>query len=136
MVTTRLPYISGIAAKSPRHSTGINVRAEAAAFRQWFEKQTFTDMVDTIKTGRGSLDRLYGKKSDLPPEALDFFGHFHGALKTTPKRAEFYRSLQKRTEWAMKNGYDMTDPVTQMTDCHRGIHGRLTGLSSYRTMLW
>ena len=115
MVVTRLPYISGIAAKSPRHSTGINLRAEAAAFRQWFEKQTFADMVDTIKTGRGSLDRLYGKKSDLPPEALDFFGHIHGALKTTPKRAEFYRSLQKRTEWAMKNGYDMTDPVTQMT---------------------
>ncbi len=114
-VLSHTPYISRIAAKAPREGGGLNVRAEAAAMRQWFAKQTYMDAWDVIKTGRGELDRLYGKKHDLPPEAIEFFGHIHGALKIMPKRAEFNRSLQKRTEWYMKNGYDVSDPVTQAT---------------------
>jgi len=110
------PGLSRISAKAPREGGGLNVRAEAAAFSQWFKKQTWQDIKDVAITGRGELDRLYGSKKDmLPTSALDFFGRVHGALKVTPKRAEFYRSLQKRTEWAMRNGYDMSDPVTVAT---------------------
>ena len=115
LVLARTPYISRIAKKAPREGAGLNVRAEAAAFRQWFEKATWRDVIDVAKTGKGELDRLYGKKYDFPPEAIEFFGHIHGALKVTPKRAEFWRSLQQRTEWAIKNGYDMTDPTTMAT---------------------
>ena len=66
MLTTRLPYISSIAAKSPRHSTGLNVRAEVAAFRQLFDKQTWDDMVDTLKTGKVPwIDCMVKKETSL-----------------------------------------------------------------------
>jgi hypothetical protein len=107
-----IPYIKTIAEQAPRQGAGLNARAEAAAFRQWFEKQTWKDFEDIIKTGRGELDRLYSSKFDLPPEATQFFGQIHSALKVEPKRAEFYRSLQLRTEWALKQGMDMSDPLT------------------------
>ena len=114
-VLSRMPIFSRISDKAPREGGGLNVRAEAEAMRQWFAKTTYMDAWDVIKTGRGELDRMYGKKHDLPPEAIEFFGHVHGALKIMPKRAEFYRSLQKRTEWAIKNGLDVSNPTTQAT---------------------
>jgi hypothetical protein len=112
-VLSALPVFSRIAEKAPREGGGLNVRAEAAAFAEWFKKHTYEDMLDVAKTGRGELDRLYGHKRDLPPESIEMFGRFHGALKNTPKRAEFFRSLQKHTEWAINHGLDMTDPLTQ-----------------------
>ena len=111
----RLPVFSRIAAKAPREGGGFNVRAQAEAYAQWFKKRSWEDFKDVATTGRGELDRLYGHKRDLPPEAIEFFGRMHGALKNTPKRAEFFLSLQKITEWHMANGYDMSDPVNQAT---------------------
>ena len=114
-----MPGYSQIMSQSPRYSGGLSVRAEAKAFSQFVQKQTYKDMWETIKTGKGELDVLYSPKhgNDLPPEALSFFGHLHGALKVTPKRAEFFRSLEKRSQWAIKQGMDITDPVIQMTLC-------------------
>ena len=138
-----VPGIAQISAKAPREGGGMNVRAEAAAFRQWFEKQTWRDVKDVMKTGQGELDRLFGKKSDRPPELLEFFGRVHGSLKVTPKRAEFYRSLQKRTEFAMRQGLDMSDPTTQATitaeayiDANRAIFMQDNAMvTSYRILI-
>lgn len=114
-VLSHVPGISDIAAKAPREGGGLNLSAEAKAFGQFFEKATASDIKEALKTGKTSLDYLYGKKSTLPPEALDFFGHLHGALKVLPKRAEFFRSLEKRADWALKNHLDINDPKVQAT---------------------
>lgn len=114
-VLSKLPGISDIAAKAPREGGGLNLSAEAKAFGQFFEKATYSDIKEALKTGKTSLDYLYGKKSALPPEALDFFGHLHGAIKVLPKRAEFFRSLEKRAQWALDNHLDIQDPKVQAT---------------------
>lgn len=108
----KLPGLSKIAEKAPREG-GFSPSAEAKNLRQAFEKATYKDIYSNIKEGRGILDELFGKK-DLPPEALNFFGHLHSALKVMPKRGEFFRSFEKRTQWAIKNGYDISDPLVQM----------------------
>ena len=113
--TKRIPYLSGIAKQAPMYGGGLNVRAEAAALRQFVEKQTWLDLPEILKTGRGELDRLYGTKHKMPPEALQFFGHLHQAFKTPIRRSVFARRLQQLLEWHMKNGYDVSDPLTQAT---------------------
>ena len=114
-VLSKMPGLSKIAEKAPREGSGLNLSAEAKAFGQFFEKATYQDIKEAVKTGKTSLDYLYGKKGTLPPEALDFFGHLHGALKVLPKRAEFFRSLEKRAQWALDNHLDINDPKVQAT---------------------
>lgn len=114
-VLSKFPVLSDIAAKAPREGAGLNISAEAKAFGQLFDKATAQDMREALRTGKTSLDYLYGKKTTLPPEALDFFGHIHGALKVLPKRAEFFRSLEKRAQWALDNHLDIQDPKVQAT---------------------
>ncbi len=116
-VLSKLPGVKDIAAKAPREGGGLNISAEAKALGQFVDKATLEDVVETLKTGKGSLDYIYGNKAHLPPEALDFFGHLHGALKVLPKRAEFFRSLEKRTQWALDNHLDIQDPRVQSTLC-------------------
>ena len=114
-VLSKFPGISDIAAKAPREGGGLNLSAEAKAFGQFFEKATYQDIREVIKTGKSSMDHLYGKKSSMPPEALEFFGRLHGALKVLPKRAEFFRSVEKRGQWALDNHLDIQDPKVQST---------------------
>ncbi len=114
-VLSKMPGLSDIAEKAPREGGGLNISAEAKAFGQFFEKATYQDIKEAVKTGKTSLDYLYGKKGTLPPEALNFFGHLHGALKVLPKRAEFFRSLEKRAQWALDNHLDINDPKVQAT---------------------
>ena len=116
-VISKVPGISEIAKKSPRYAEGLNIKAEVKAFSQMVDKATFSDMKEKLRTGKGQLDYLYGKKAHLPPEALDAFGHIHGALKVIPTRAEFFRSLEKRTEWALKNDLDLDNPTVQESLC-------------------
>lgn len=111
---SKIPGISKIAAKAPREGL-FSAKGEAAALTQLFKKATYKDVWETAKTGRSQLDYLYGKQNVLPPTLLDFFGQLHGALKVTPKRAEFFRAFQKRTEFAIKNGVDVSDPTIQAT---------------------
>jgi hypothetical protein len=113
-IISKIPGISLFAKEAPREG-GINLRAEAKAISQLWKKATYKDIKDIIVSGKGSLDQLFGKKGDLPPEALDFFGQLHSALKATPKRAEFFRSFEKRLEFAAKKGFDVNDPTVQAT---------------------
>lgn len=112
---SKVPGLNKIAAGAPREG-GFNPTAEAKAISQLWQKATYEDIRDIIKSGKGRLDELFGKhKDDLPPSAIDFFGQVHQALKAAPKRAEFYRSFEKRTEFAIKEGLDVTNPVVQAT---------------------
>lgn len=107
-----IPIISKIAKKAEREG-GFSSKAEAIALSQWIKKATLRDIQEVARTGKGELDFLYGNKTTLPPEALDFFGQLHGALKVAPKRAEFFRSFEKRIENAINKGVDVSDPTVQ-----------------------
>lgn len=110
-----IPGISKIAAKSPRHG-GMSASAETKSFTTWFDKMTREDVAQTMRTGLSDLDYEYGKKEPIAenvPHWMTFFGRMHAAMKLLPKRAEFFRSLEMRTEHALKNGKDINDPMVQ-----------------------
>ena len=104
---------------APRQG-GFSVKAEANAITSAFTKG-MADAAKTLKTGKSDLDVLYGHGSSgnvrvsdvIPRTMIDFFGSLHGALKAPVKRAEFERSLQKRTEHAIRTGVDVSDPMVQ-----------------------
>ncbi len=110
-VASKLPFVSQIAAKAPREG-GFSVKAEARAIREGFTKG-MSDAVHVLKTGDSSLDSVFGKPNVMPHELVDFIGATHGALKAPVKRAEFERSFEKRTEFAIRNGIDVSDPLVQ-----------------------
>ena len=113
-VLSKLPILSKVAEKAPREGN-INVKAEVKAISQWWKKATYKDMREIIKSGKGELDLLHGKKTDLPPSIFDFFGQMHQALKQPAKRNEYFRSFEKRLANAEKNGVDISDPIVQAT---------------------
>lgn len=126
-LNSKIPFLRKIAQRSPRFSGGIDPKAEAKAITTRISKATLKDSwVDVLKTGVGEIDRVYGKHGvdkdfDLNPSALEFFGRLHGAFKNSTKRAEFFRSMQKRLQHAAEQGKDINDPNIQFA----------TGLEAY-----
>ena len=102
----------GLAGRAPREG-GFSPSAETSAITRGIT-EGMRDAWDLIRTGESDLDAMYGKTSSLPGSFLDFFGRVHGALKSSTKRAEFTRSMQKRIEFGRRNGVDVTDPWVQM----------------------
>jgi len=111
---SKIPILSKVAEKAPREG-GFNAKAEVKAISQWWKKATYEDMREIIKSGKGALDLLHGKKTDLPPSVFDFFGQMHQALKQPAKRNEYFRSFEKRLAHAQRNGVDISDPLVQAT---------------------
>jgi hypothetical protein len=112
---SKIPGISYISKMAPREG-GLNAKAEAKAFTTWFDKMTRDDFKQVMETGLGELDYLYGNKKEYAervPAWMEFFGKLHASLKLLPKRAEFFRSLEMRTENALKKGEDINDPIIQ-----------------------
>jgi len=110
-----IPSIRKIAKQAPREG-GFSRNAESKAFTTWFDRMTKQDMREVMKTGLSDLDYMYGMKepkSPKVPEWMEFFGRMHSAIKLLPKRAEFFRSLEMRTEQALKEGKDINDAVVQ-----------------------
>ena len=111
--TSKIPGLSKIAKGATREGAGFNPKAEAKALRQWVEKATYQDIREIMKSGKGQLDYLYGDKLYPPPDWTEFFGQLHSAIKSIPKRAEYFRSFEIRAEKAAKEGKDLTDPLVQ-----------------------
>lgn len=103
--------IPQVSKEAPREGT-FNSSAEAKTLTDGITKG-MRDAWQTLRTGQSDLDVLYGKEALLPPSAIDFFGHVHGALKAPTKRAEFARSLEKRTQFNIEHGVDVSDPMVQ-----------------------
>lgn len=126
-LNSKLPFLRKIAQRSPRFSGGISAKAEAQAIVTRISKATLKDSwIDVLKTGVGEIDRVYFKHGvdkdfDLNPHWLEFFGRLHGALKNSTKRAEFFRSYQKRLQHYAEQGKDINDPNIQFA----------TGLEAY-----
>lgn len=92
-----IPGVRGISEMAPREGGGFSLSAERAAIKGTLSKDTLRDIRDTVKTGMGSLDALYGKgeKGGNHPY-FDWIGQVHGALKQPAKRNEFFRAFTKR----------------------------------------
>lgn len=103
-----LPSLSEKAAREG----GFNSKAEAKSITEGIT-QGMRDSWKTLKTGHSDLDLEFGKTEVAPPSLIDFFGHLHGALKAPAKRAEFARSLEKRTQAAIRDQIDVSDPLVQ-----------------------
>lgn len=94
---------------------GLNVKVQAKAMAEGFT-QGMKDAADIMKKksqGKSDLDVVFGKGSQLPPEAIEFFGSLHSAIKAPVKRFAFERSLQKRIARNIKANVDVHDPMVQ-----------------------
>jgi broad specificity phosphatase PhoE len=94
---------------------GLNVGETARAYKTAFTRG-IEDMREIMKKeshGKSELDVLYGKGGDLPPEAIDFFGQIHSAIKAPAKRFAFERSVERRLRNTIAGGGDVTDPLVQ-----------------------
>ena len=113
-VLSKVPGISGVAERAPFEGKP-SISAEAKAVAEIFNPDTWGDTWHALKTGKTSLDELYGKKGlgQMPPEALDFIGHTHAMVKVIPKRAEFARRMEIGTQWALDHNLDIMDPRVQ-----------------------
>jgi hypothetical protein len=120
-VNSKIPFLRKIAKQSPRFSGGLNFKAEAISIATRWSKVTLKDTYEMLSTGVSGLDRLYGQKGvdkdfDGNQSALEFFGRLHGAFKNSTKRAEFFRSFEKRLKYAGEQGKDINDPNVQYVE--------------------
>lgn len=98
----------GLSEGAPRYGTTsptVAMKAEAAAqAAQWTD-----GMIDAgrMLQNKGSrLDVAFGKSEHVGHAWYEYSGSLHGALKEPIKRAEFARSLYRRTADAMARGED------------------------------
>lgn len=91
---------------------GFHVKALAKGYTEAF-MQGIKEAGETARGIKTSLEANLGKKGQLPPEALDFFGQLHSALKAPVKRFAFERSFKKRMINNAKNGVNVDDPMVQ-----------------------
>lgn len=94
--------LPGIAKKAPGEA-GINVSALAKGYKETF-MHGLDDAATVAKGGKTDIEAVFGKKGHEAPEAIDFFGQLHSAIKAPVKRFAFARSFQKRIANNIKNG--------------------------------
>jgi hypothetical protein len=112
-ILSRIPGIDKVSERAPSEGGGLNISAEAKSLSQFWQKATAEDVWEMLKTGKTSLDVLYGGKEKAPQGLLDFIGNLHGAVKVLPKRAELFRGAEKITQWALDHNLDINDPRVQ-----------------------
>lgn len=103
--------IPSVASKAAREG-GFSVEAEAKAFTSLFTTG-MKDAYQTLRKGASDLEVLYGKPKMEPESWMDLPGRIHAVLKAPVKRNEFTRSFQKRSEAAIRQGLDVSDPLVQ-----------------------
>lgn len=109
-----------LAARAPREGY-FNSRAEAKAILSQLTRGPKTAW-QVLKTGEQDIDVLYGKGREgaigemqvRPFSVADIPGRTHAALKASTKQAEFERSLEKRLDFAIRNGIDASSPAVQL----------------------
>ena len=106
----------------------FDIRAEQKAFGTLGKMQTWADFMKKLKTGKQQMEILYGKKFDLPAEALDFFGHIHAAIKSPVQSMQFNRSMELRRADNIRNGLNPDDALVDasnrtmaLADAYRSI---------------
>lgn len=107
--------LPGLAKGAPRYgarSASVALRAEAAGLASMW-RDGLHDSGQMLFNRPSSLTMLYGKHK-APHAWYEYFGSLHGALKEPVRRAEFTRSLYRRTVEAMERGEDVTNEFVQL----------------------
>lgn len=94
---------------------GLNINETARAYKNglMLGMRDAKKIMSKGSDGKSDLDVLFGKAGELPPEAIDFFGQLHSAIKAPFKRTMFERSLERRLRRNLAAGVDITDPMVQ-----------------------
>lgn len=136
--------LPALAEKAPREGvpslTGA-LRAEAKAVTEGITKgmQGAWDMLRNRDTDLS----VNMEKAHLPPSLIDYLGKVHGALKYPTKINEFARSFELRSQHAIREGLDPSDPIVEMRllqgawmDSNRAIFMQDNGVvNAYRAAL-
>lgn len=104
-----LRLIPGLAEKVPG-LTGLSVKAEAANIAGILSARKAAWA--KLTQGRSELDALGGKRS-RHDEMMSFIGNSHGMIKEPVRQGAYRRSIELRTEEAMRQGLDVTEPAVQ-----------------------
>jgi predicted component of type VI protein secretion system len=118
-----LPGFRNVARQAPRHGgvffdrngfdplkTAISI--EGKALMEFLKANTWKDAKNVLK-GQGELESKFGRYSEATPEFLEFMGRVHAAFKNFAKRAEFVRAYEKRSAYAMRQGFNTDDELVQ-----------------------
>jgi len=85
---------------------GRSIMASIRSFRK--------DVWDKIRHGKSSIDYLYERGKNYPPEFLQVVGNIHGGIKEPIRQGIFARSLKYRMDAADRAGIDwQSDPLMQ-----------------------
>jgi len=127
VIQTGIGYIPGfskIAERAPTEGRLIGMvdgklsaESLAANYSQWWQKAAWSDVYNTLKTGKSEIDNINrkfnGEKDVDEQDWTSFVMNSHAAIKNLPKRSEYFASVQAASEWAVKNGMDIKDAQTQ-----------------------
>lgn len=103
-----VPGIRQVARQAPREG-GFNAKALAKGFVSAWRKG-MSDAAQTLTKGAADIDVMFGEKL-IDKDWANYMGQLHGMMKAPVKRFEFELALEKRTENAIKNGLDPSDPL-------------------------
>gem|GEM_PF-6953189 len=104
--------IPGVSKLAPREGGGFSIEAESKAISKGLV-EGIKQVPTILRTGRSDHDVMLGKRQLARYAAAEFLGSLHAALKAPAKEAEFARSLEKRTAFALSKGLDVSNPVIQ-----------------------
>ena len=108
----KIPGLRGVAEKAPTEGN-YSIQALSENYAQWFKKAAWDDVVNTAKTGKSQVKILNGNNEYHDKHFTDFIGNAHAAIKVLPERGEYFSSVQSASEWALRQGMDLTKPATQ-----------------------
>lgn len=121
-----------LAARAPREGVptiGGALRAEAKAYTSGIMRG-LRGVGDALRN-RDTEESAMFDKAHLPPEMIEYMGQIHKALHYPTQMMELERSLQLRSEHAMKNEVDPHDPIQQIRLLHEAYmdSNRVVGLN-------
>jgi hypothetical protein len=113
---SHVPGLRGLSEASPRYGGGIreNIQAQGAAFKEFVHKAMYRDAWTSLKEGTNALKLKHGdNRYQYSPRLLTFVRGLHMAEKVFASRPEYYRSIEKEAQWAIRNGLNPQDPKVQ-----------------------
>jgi len=123
----RLPLISEVAARAPRHGGGLNLSLEVKSISEGFDIM-MRNAGKILKTGQTPADAHSGKfdfhnlEHFAGKPVADFLGGLHTWLKSSAKESEWRYSFETRLAHADASGEDIKNPFVQQRIAMEAYH--------------
>ena len=108
----KIPGLRDVSSNAPTQGN-YSLAAAAANYKQFWGKEVYDDIKNTLKTGIMDIDAIDGKQPQIEEHWEDGIGNSHAAVKVIPARAEYFSSAQSVAEWAVRNKLRLDSPHTQ-----------------------